>query len=499
MSSDAPATDLAAVSAAVLDAESEFDLIDRRVDRAAYWERVRFDVHRRLLVESGTMQPPDTGTATYVGRLALHAKALWASIGPSALRTLPPSDILLVGGGRRVYDREAGGWRSPYWEPLVSELGDDAVVVEYQGAAPWSPAASGTRTFYLDRLYAAARLRGEFNRLPPLPRAEAAVLADVGRRLARSTGVELDLSALVRADLARRSAVLPRMERILESARPAAVVVECSYGKHTVMEAAQRTGIPVVEIQHGVVSRHHFGYHFPERSGTPAVFPDRFLAWGTYWTDAADFPIRPDRIVAAGFPRFDTERERVRRIEKSDTILFLSQTMLGRDLSRFAAELAKHGLRDRIVYRLHPREVTGWRDRYPWLVQAGVRVSGPDVSLYEQLQTASTHVGTFSTAIFEGLALGANTYLVEAPGIEYMTQLLNTGQATLVRTPRALAAAITEDDRRGPARPADSFFRPGALDRICAHVRGVADRQARSRTKAEEEVEQDRDVGPSVA
>ena len=461
------------VSDALLDVEGQFGLLRRRVEGVAYWERIRFHVHRRLLVESGAMKPPQAGTSTVSGRLSLQAKALLASLRRSALGSLPGCEVLLVGGGRRVHDPERG-WHSPYWEPLASGCRLEPIVLEYQGGVPWSRAADGLPTFFLDGLNALSRLRRLSGSSAALPGSETAVLTEVGRELECRTGVRPDLPAIAREDLARRQTALPLFQDILDRADPKVMVVECSYDKHTLIEAAHRKAVPVVELQHGVVSRHHFGYHFPPQSGIPAVFPDWFLAWGDYWKTAAAYPMEAHRIVATGFPRFDRERRGVEYLQPSDTILFLSQTMLGDVLSRFAAELADLGFRDRIVYRLHPLEVTGWQDRYPWLVDAGVRVSGPEVPLYRELRTATIHVGTFSTALFEGLGLGATLYLVEAPGIEYMTDLIEGGRATLTRTPAELATAVRTDQHRPASRVGDAFFRPGALERTCTAIEAIA-------------------------
>lgn len=378
-----------------------------------------------------------------------------------------------MGGGRRVHDPERG-WHSPYWEPLASGCRFEPMVLEFQGGAPWSRAADGLPTFFLDGLNALSRLRHISGASVALPGSETAVLGHAGRELVRRTGVEMDLTAIAREDLARRQTALPLFQDILDRADPKVMVIECSYDKHTLIEAAHRKAVPVVEIQHGVVSRHHFGYHFPRQSGIPDVFPDWFLAWGDYWRTAAAYPMEAHRIVATGFPRFDRERRGVEHLQPSDTILFLSQTMLGDVLSRFAAELADLGFRHRIVYRLHPLEVTGWRDLYPWLVDAGVRVSGPKVPLYRELRTAAIHVGTFSTALFEGLGLGATVYLVEAPGVEYMTELIERGWATLTRTPTELATAIRTAEHLPPSRIGGTLFRAEALEHTCTAIEAIA-------------------------
>jgi hypothetical protein len=478
--STVPPTALGGISAAILNVEADFDLLRREVDGAPFWQRVRFEVHRRVLVESGTMGSPEPTGRTSLGWLSARLRALRASVWSSAFGRIPECDVLFAGTGRRVLDPE-WGWCSPHCGLLARGCGVRPLVVEHH-VARWGPAAPGVPTRYLDRTHAWALRERMIGNTITLPADGASLLGAVATALRQRTGVSIDLAAMVRADLTSRRVGLAHYRRLLERCGARVVVVECSYDKHTLVEAARAMSLPVVEIQHGVLSRHHFGYHFPEGSGAPSCFPDWFLAWGGYWRSAAAFPLPPERVLPVGFPRFDRELAlgssgepgRAGTTGGSADILFLSQAMLGETLSRFAAEAADRGLRDRIVFRLHPREEQGWRTRYPWLAEAGVRVSGSEEPLYPRLRAAPIHVGTFSTALFEGLALGARVYLVPAPGIEYMQDLLERGHAALATSPAELASLVGDDPVTATRASDVDLFRPGALERTCAALRAIA-------------------------
>jgi len=72
-------------------------------------------------------------------------------------------------------------------------------------------------------------------------------------------------------------------------------------------------------------------------------------------------------------------------------------------------------------------------------------------------------IGVYSTSLFEGMALGARTILVDLPGIESMTGVLEAGEASLARNGAEIAAALgvapmVVDTSRYYAPPVKSVF-----------------------------------------
>ena len=82
-----------------------------------------------------------------------------------------------------------------------------------------------------------------------------------------------------------------------------------------------------------------------------------------------------------------------------------------------------------MVYKLHPGEVDGWRARYSSLAVARLPnvtvVESGDKPLYAWFAESADLVGVFSTALYEGLACGCRTIIVDLPGREYMQDLID--------------------------------------------------------------------------
>ena len=90
---------------------------------------------------------------------------------------------------------------------------------------------------------------------------------------------------------------------------------------------------------------------------------------------------------------------------------------------------------------------------------------------------ARYQVGVFSTAVYEGLALGCVTLLVDLPGLEYMLPLIERGEAEHIKTPSALIERLREADGRSPhvtsEAPLEVFSAPreGPLDWLMGLIR----------------------------
>jgi hypothetical protein len=225
---------------------------------------------------------------------------------------------------------------------------------------------------------------------------------------------------------------------LFKKIQPKIIFVVVSYGKETLIHAAKALKIPVVELQHGIISKYHMGYSFPHRQ-IKHTFPDYFFSFGKYWAQEIQFPIKKEKIYNIGYPYLEESLKRYDK-KKSDTFVFISQWSIGENLSRFAVQFRKNTPNNiKIIYKLHPGEFDRWRKAYPWLIGSDIEVLDSDIpTLYAILAKSKWQAGVYSTAIYEGLAFGCQTYLVNLPGVETMDKLIRSGYATLIKTPEEI-------------------------------------------------------------
>ena len=471
-----PPTTLRGVTEEFLKLEDELDLFEQEIDGVHFWERLRFFIHRRIVEEIGLIGQAHTKLEpTLRNQFSILLHSL-----PNVILRNPycttQKDILLYGHQRRKL-RGDGLWWDIYCDPILEGMAFSYLYIEpyYLGTHMTPPKTANIR--YLDSiaiLSALLRKTGLITqRLPP---GALARLCEIQHYLETEFRADINLVAMVRSSLLARKASLPLYQGLLRKVKPKLVLLVASYGKETFVEACKEQGIPVAELQHGVVSPYHMGYSYPGPRRVKRDFPDYFLAFGDYWRERVDFPISRERIYSVGFPFFDLESRKYMQAPKKNQILFLSQGTIGRALSEFAVSLRKSGhCNYEIVYKLHPGEYHRWRMEYPWLATENIRVIDDDsISLYQLLAESKIQVGVNSTALFEGLGLGLNTILVDLPGIEYMKDLIENRYAVLVNSIDGFLSQL-EGREPVPKYLREAIFRSDSIRQLADVIEELTD------------------------
>ena len=143
--------------------------------------------------------------------------------------------------------------------------------------------------------------------------------------------------------------------------------------------------------------------------------------------------IDKNNIIPIGFPYFESQSKDFIDIQaKNNQILFISQGVIGKYLSKVAFEIARELKGYEIIYKLHPGEYETWGQNYPELVSASSLdnfkvIDNSQTPLYKLFAESNYQVGAFSTAIYEGLMFNCKTFILDVPGVEYLNDLIDKG------------------------------------------------------------------------
>lgn len=237
-------------------------------------------------------------------------------------------------------------------------------------------------------------------------------------------------------------------QKKIKKISPSALFLTVSYGDHaSLICAAKELGVPVIEVQHGNIDSLHIGYNHAYKTIINDYCPDYFFSFGKYWHSQLSLPIDDENIIDFGFPFFHYQKSCFSRINKErESILFISQGTIGKQLAQYAYGIAKEYPDYSVFFKLHPGEFKRWRNEYPALLKADLlqnfRVVEDEVVLYELFAKAEFQVGVYSTAIYEGLGFDCKTILVDLPGVEMMRNLTDKGYVRLVRNQNELSKQI---------------------------------------------------------
>lgn len=455
-----------------LDLEADLDVFSIRIDGIPVWERVRFPIFRAILQRRGAWGQEMPDVAKTPSNL-LKGGYLFARNVVKRNPYLAGHHDVLVWGHERRKRLEDGVYWDLFCDPLYAQLDVDYVHVETPHLNGHRTPAKTPRLRYLDLIEYAGTIRRSLGLAgASIPDAEREALEGVGRRIRSAFGVEIDVVDRVAFRLSLRRSTRDLYRRLLARIDPELVFVVVSFQKETFIEACQERGVPVVELQHGMLADYEYGY---PGFRTKETFPEYFFSFGEYWNDRVALPVASENVYAVGYAHFERQRARLETPTDADRIVFVSQGNVGEELSRAAVALCEHPSIDPsdVVYKLHPGEWDRWRTEYPWLADADLTVvgeSGPD--LYALFATASAQVGVYSTALYEGLGFGLSTFLYDLPGVEEVADLCARGHAELVGSPAELATALSR--RRAPNVDPDQFFRPDAAANVADAVRDIA-------------------------
>jgi hypothetical protein len=307
-------------------------------------------------------------------------------------------------------------------------------------------------------------------------------VADVAEQLSRHLRTEPGLEGCTKQWVAatlERFVYLKRLFAwLLRRVRPRFLLMVTAYCDHAVVAAAKESGIPVIEFQHGVISRCHWGYSWtatalPYKQAMP--IPDRIFLFGDYWkTELEANGFWGDALTSVGSLRLDQYRKGATR--HPSPVRRLLVTTQGVDTEKLIAFITDflglaHGRVELTIdIKLHPAYERSKR-RYDAALGTDprVRILASDEAPFtlELLAQADVHASISSTCHYEAIALGVPTVILPFTGYDDVMPLYHSGHALLARTPGDLLELVGEQKPLDiPEEVRAQYFRPGALQNI---------------------------------
>lgn len=234
-------------------------------------------------------------------------------------------------------------------------------------------------------------------------------------------------------------------QALVRGLRPRAVFVLCGYTRFVPLQRVlKRFGVPLIELQHGIIHTAHAGYSF-DPAQVPDYTPDHMLVFGerfgktleecsSYWRgrwSVGGQPWLQSRVQATTqgpCPNgpvvvFTQPLEPVRRLLQG--VLPELRRLLPSDIE--------------IVLKPHPREPNAARD-YADAVSAGVRLDQAGSDSYQLLAQCRASICVFSTLALEALAFPCRSFVLRSelwpPEIH---EFVKTGLLESAATARELA------------------------------------------------------------
>lgn len=270
-------------------------------------------------------------------------------------------------------------------------------------------------------------------------------------------------------------------KRVISKLRPRAVLEVVSYNRKcmVVNEIAWDMGIPTIELQHGTIGEEHIAYNYPKDSWLKQ-FPQYIFLFSDYWKTKAKFPMKEENRIAVGYPYLERMADRAHsQIKNTDKkcILFLSSGPIGDKLAHIAVELSRILKPEEyhIIFKLHPKEYTIWKESYPVLMYTPVEVIDHNRrNLYELYAISDIQVSGFnSTTVFEGLYFSLATYILDYCVSREIDDLCREGIAHYFSTARELAEKISQCERNNNWEIKHTLWKENSLENAVDEINKI--------------------------
>ena len=416
--------------------ENRLSLLSWQVDGIAPWPLLRMPLYYSVMQKLGLYDAPHPtlkGQREGADAWDDAFEAAWAACEIATPCRAPPHRAAVLMATRKV------GGSEPYTAAIRAELGANALLLD---VAPGVQAEAGSLPFLAYKELFRTRYRRVDLARPS--RQVTLVCEQIWREVFESLGVDVGaLARVCRGRLVDFDAIARGFRLFFPAYKVGTLYLTNAYGStnRAVVHAARSCGVRVVEMQHGFISRYHLGYSWPGRPEVPYC-PDELWSFGAFWPETTPLPKgMSHRVVGAPYVQ-ELARAAGAITRDPRLVVFTSQGVIGRRLFDVALETARQRPDYRFIFRLHPNEALA---DYQTLMAAAPNVpenfslSHGSPNIFALLAEAAIQVGVFSTTLFEGMALGTRTVVLDMAGVEYMRPAVARGDVLMVGDATELA------------------------------------------------------------
>ncbi|TFH24868.1 MAG: hypothetical protein E4H10_10070 [Bacteroidia bacterium] len=281
-------------------------------------------------------------------------------------------------------------------------------------------------------------------------------------------------------------------DRILRLSNPEYLfmVSPYSYIRMALVKMCKLRGIPVIELQHGQVSRQHYGYIYKHLENRDLI-PDYFFAYGQYYSDLlkehsviykSGSIFNTGNLFLEENPQLDTGvySELVKEAGARKILLISSQTTTRNEMKEVAGFLVESLPEELfVIYKPHPMESDPpeyYADlkAYPnfYLVES------PELNSLDLLRISDLHMTVYSTVFMEAYYFKVPTlfYHMEALS-ENIIEFVDDTFYFLVRSReellKTLESLLSKQEKEAPGKGKIGFYQSDPWGSFCTAMKAI--------------------------
>lgn len=405
-----------------LQIEKDSNLLDLEIQGVKVWQYWRTEIYHSILKGKGLLEEihPDLAKQSILDKFIIHLNTIKNSILHNPFYFKEEVDTIVI-PHQRVMKIE-NNYIDIHTNSIIEELkanNSKYLIIEkpYLGKHLSKP---NKNKKYIENINLRAFINRQFLSLK-LTEEELKQLNELNTLIIKHFSIDLGLNTLFIKLIKRFKTKYDLYKKLLSNLKPKKIYLTINYSNCELIKAAKDLGIETIEIQHGAISDYHMGYSYPHADIEIDYFPAKFYSWGEYWSETTKLPLKAENIVNYGFKNFRNSKNIYDSTKKiQNQIVVISQGGISKSLSLL---ILKHieFLKDyNIIYKLHPSEFNSTNNSLEKLFQFSNVHIAKDEDLYKILAESKYIIGSYSTAIYEGIAFGCIPILANLSGIESM-------------------------------------------------------------------------------
>lgn len=294
---------------------------------------------------------------------------------------------------------------------------------------------------HLEALHIYAKIIQKFSKIN-LSQDEIVEIEKLQIEITQLFNISIDLKSIILSQIYKFNSEIILYDRLLKIKKPKEIYIISSADKAALVAAAKQNNIIVNELQHGLNSNISIVSNYPlTEKDSLLYFPTHFYVWNNVNMFSAILPLKDENIMYIPHYHLDILKEQTDTICKEvKTILFVSQPYGSAEIQQYLVDNIDDLKDYTIYYKIHPVEnlekikaLQSQLKNY-----TNLKFIDNEQSIYVLMKRANYVIGIYSSALFEAVIFDCKIILLNLPGVEFSTSLLDDKKAILVETNQTL-------------------------------------------------------------
>lgn len=409
--------------------ENKYDLFNKKINGIYFWEIIRFELNRKLLVDKWVITEPHKkiwNKLLYIIKNIFSFLYKWIFKNPFLGKS---NSIFIFWHPRRKNIN--GIDYDIYTDFLKKELQKNNI--KYQDFETFYEATYSSKSKFSDNILSLDFidwLALLFGKKIVFSKTEKEILLFIEKEILNKFNVKINILNFVSEKLKLYNIFIKVFTKLIKWKTPTIIIEIVWYWLiyKALNSVAKDFNIKTIELQHWVINKYHLWYSMWNNKNIEwKYFPDYIFTWWEYWNNICNYA-ENIKLVEIWFPYFDINKniEQKDKWKLTKNILVISQWHIWILLSKKIYNLAKKLPNYTFYYKLHAWEFHKVDKYFSFFKNIeNIKIVKWEKTVYDLFSICSIQIWVCSTALYEWLWFWLKTIIFDLSCSEYLDTLIN--------------------------------------------------------------------------